>query len=376
MRALTPFLAALAIISPAFAADSRDWKLHPAILDIKTMPKDLYALGDVQGDYEHLVGLLAGAKLIAPAPANPETVEWKAGPAVLVCTGNIIDGSNQSLKVIALFRTLQPLAEKAGGHIVVTLGSSEAEFLARGPSDKKTGPFIKELDAAGIAPDTIVEGSDKAGIGRWLRELPVAAKVGDWFFCHAGNTEGKKLSALETELAKQIGASGYGAPILSNPKSILQAKPVPHPWWEKDLSSKLQSIQTQEQNDNARIQRDSNNKKASKDLASARQNLQKLQNQESEVRKDMLGEHVLRNEVEGLGAKHLAFGHYAGKITFADKTTREANHMYSEFKGLVFFIDTDMGRSAGGRGYLLHAQSGSSHVVALDADGKPTTLVP
>ena len=68
----------------------RDWKQHPAIVEIKPVA-DLYALGDVHGDYDRLVDLLTVAKLISGTPATPEAVKWSGGHAVLVCTGDFID---------------------------------------------------------------------------------------------------------------------------------------------------------------------------------------------------------------------------------------------------------------------------------------------
>ena len=58
----------------------RDWKEHPAIVELDA-PQDLYALGDVHGDYDRLVELLSSAKLIAsPAPpTRPRTPAGRAG---------------------------------------------------------------------------------------------------------------------------------------------------------------------------------------------------------------------------------------------------------------------------------------------------------
>ena len=88
----------------ARAGELRDWKAYPAVVEIDKAPENLYALGDVHGDYDRLASLLFAAKLIAAVPDKPEAVEWKGGSAVLVCTGNLIDQYNQSLQVVAFFR--------------------------------------------------------------------------------------------------------------------------------------------------------------------------------------------------------------------------------------------------------------------------------
>lgn len=365
-------LISLGSVSTLAAAEKRDWKAHPAIVEIGTVPKDLYAVGDVQGDYDRLVSLLAGARLIAGAPSTPEAVEWKGGPAILVCTGNLIKGHTQSLQVIALFRALQAAAEKTGGKVIVTLGSNEAEFLA---SAGKPSEFTTELKNASFEAAEVAAGVDAGGIGAWLSDLPIAAHIGDWFFCHAGSTENKKLAALSSELSKQITASGFAATILTDPKSLLQARPVPHPWWELDLSDKLKSVRNQEQSDQARIQRDRGKKNGGRDAAQAQQDEQKLQNQEADIRKQMLGEKKLRDEVEALSSHHLVFGHYPGMISFADNTYRKADTIATEFKGLVYFIDTGLSRTVSSHGALLHVESGH-RATEVSADGKITVLIP
>jgi hypothetical protein len=367
------FLSSFVCAVTLLAADKRDWTAHPAIVEIAAVPKDMYAVGDVQGDYDRLASLLLSAKLIVSMPAQPEAVEWKGGPAILVCTGNLINGHNQSLQVIALFRALQASAEKAGGKVIVTLGSSEAEFLAS--NGAKAGELAAELKAANLAAADVAVGTDAAGVGAWLRDLPIAAHIGDWFFCHAGSTENKKLAALSSELQKQIAASGYSAPILTNPKSLLLAKVVPHPWWEVDLASKLKSLESRIQQDENRIQRDKGKKNGSKDAAQAQQDEQKAKNDETETRKQMLGEKKLREDVAALNSHHLVFGHFAGKITFADNAYREAGTIATEFKGLVYFIDSGLSRTAENHGALLHVEGGHRATAEL-TDGKTTVLIP
>src|SRR5436305_1914679 len=113
----------------------RDWLKHPAIVEIDTA-HDIYAVGDAHGDYERLVELLTAAKIIAGDPGPPEKVQWRAGKAILISPGDMINRWNQSLRVIALFRALQVEAANAGVRVIITLGNHEAAFLAD-PSNKK-----------------------------------------------------------------------------------------------------------------------------------------------------------------------------------------------------------------------------------------------
>src|SRR4051794_35057646 len=89
----------------------RDWQKHPAVVEVDT-PHDVYAVGDPHGDYERLLTVLTAAKVIAGDPGPPQKVRWTGGKAVLVCTGDLIDKGNQGLRVIALFRALEPAARE------------------------------------------------------------------------------------------------------------------------------------------------------------------------------------------------------------------------------------------------------------------------
>ena len=292
-----------------------------------------------------MVELLAGTHLIAPNPATPEAVRWTGGNGVLVCTGDMIDKYNQGLRVIALLRALEPLATQAGGRLIITMGNHEAEFLADSGGDKKGAEFETELEAAGISPGEVAAGKDSGGIGAWLRNLPVAAKVGDWFFCHAGNTGGLSTAQLESQIETQVKEHGFDCPILSDSNSLLEARMHPRPWW--DWNGRAPAIVDQQP---------SETKKAADDQGGAR----------------------LRSHIEALGAHHLVFGHQPGKIKFSDGSVREAGAMYEKFDGLVFLIDTGMSRGvASGRGALLRISNGSAHgAAAVYADGTTATLVP
>jgi hypothetical protein len=56
---------------------------NPAVIQIDTT-SDLFAVGDVQSDYVHLVRALDAAEIIAGKPEHPEQVRWRGGRAVLI----------------------------------------------------------------------------------------------------------------------------------------------------------------------------------------------------------------------------------------------------------------------------------------------------
>jgi hypothetical protein len=319
-------LGVLCILPRSIAQDKvagRDWKKYPAIVEVDT-PEDVYGLGDVHGDYERLLTVLVAAKLIPADPGPPDKVQWQAGKAVLVCTGDFIDKYDQSLRVIALLRALQPAAEKAGGRLIITLGNHEAEFLAN-PRIKKAAEFAKELEAKQVRPEDVADGTDAAGIGQWLRSLPVAARVNDWFFVHAGNTHNRTLPQLRQDLQSGLDKHGYKAAVLQDLDSLILARMNPRPWWEKEGDSAAQS-------------------------------------------KDRLAKCV-----HALGVKHLVIGHAPSQFTFADKTTRQAGDLAQHFDGLIFFIDVGMSRAVAystGAMLHLHHENGTVRASRILASGK------
>ncbi len=286
---------------------ARDWARQPAIEQLDTT-HDIWALGDIHGDYDRMSALLASAGL-APVPSKPGSAQWTGGKDVLVCTGDLIDKWNHALDVIAYLEALKTSAAAQGGQVIITLGNHEAEFLAD-PSASKAAEFVAELNAAGISPAAVASGAHP--VGKFLRSLPFAARVNDWFFAHAGNTGGATLSALEASLRAGVDAEGFSAPVLSASNSILEYKlDAPVPWWEA----------------------------AGGDPAT-----------------------VLATWASAVGAAHIVEGHQPGKVAFSDGTTRSKGTMFQKF-GEIFLIDVGMSRGVDdSQGALLRIHKKSSGI--------------
>ncbi|HVY68467.1 MAG TPA: metallophosphoesterase [Verrucomicrobiae bacterium] len=308
------------------AGFDRDWQKFPAIIDVKA-EAEIYALGDVHGDYERLASLLAVNHLIEGRPANPADVKWTGGKAALVCTGDLFDRWPQGVEVVQFFKALQADAAQTGGRVVVTMGNHEAEFLASSGDNHKTQGFERELEEAEMDPRAVKLGRDPKGLGQFLRSLPVVAIVNGWCFLHAGNTHGLTRERLQTALREDISREGFGAPILSDPDSLLEARLQPGPWWER----------------------------GTKDAEEARTKLANL--------------------VRALGAEHLVVGHQPKKVVFADGYVRRAGQMCERFDGLLFLIDVGMSRGIDASdGALLKVSADGHRAIALDASGKSSAL--
>jgi hypothetical protein len=84
--------------------------------------------------------------------------------------------------------------------------------------------FIKELHKHHIESADVAAGRDSAGVGQYLRSLPLAARVNDWFFAHAGDTGGRTLKVLRSDLEAEVDAKGYDADILLGKHGLLEAR--------------------------------------------------------------------------------------------------------------------------------------------------------
>lgn len=325
MRCLFAIFIGAALLGEACSqpAASRDWVKHPAIVELESTA-DIYALGDIHGDYERMVQLLAGAKLIAGEPDKPEKIQWSAGKAVLVINGDMINKGDQSYAVLIALRAIRESAATAGGRVVVCMGNHEADFLAQGGSGAKRAEFIQELLSRNMKPEEVAAGTDAEGLGAFLRNLPFAVRVNDWFFAHAGNTQGQTLRQLDLDLQKGVNARGFTAEVLQGSTSILQARLHPLPWFERA-------------------------------------------NEPADSRARRLGEYAA-----ALGVRHIVVGHQPGKLTFSGQPVRHAGELAQRFDGLLFLIDVGMSRAVGNStGALLHIAPGThDRAWAIDRNGQ------
>ena len=202
---------------------SRDFTGSPAILEQSDFTR-LFALSDVHGGYQRMVSLLLRSGLIAADPATPDAAEWSGSDATLVVIGDLIDKGPQSIEVVDLLRALETSAAMQGGEVVVTLGNHEVEFLAD-PYNSKADAFDSELSADGLDPCLVATTEPR---GQWLRARSFGARIGDWFFAHAGETHGRTVAALEQALRAGLIANDFRDAELVGADSLLEARA----WWK------------------------------------------------------------------------------------------------------------------------------------------------
>jgi len=308
---------------------------NPPVIEVDTI-NDLYAIGDPHADPGRLANVLVKAGIIGSVPKTPSAVTWTAGQSVVVITGDMIDKGPDSLGVIALLRALQTAAAAERGQVIITMGNHEAEFLAH-PHAKQTSEFQAELKKAGLKRNAVA--SCQGDLGVFLCGLPIAARVNDWFFSHAGNTNGQSIAGLNATIGSGICQSGFTTPQLQGNNSILEARlnskgPNGLPWF--DNGSKKNNPQT-----------------------------------------------LLQSYVTALGGvNHLIQGHQPGTVKFPDGVQRNEYYLFQRY-GLLFLNDGGMSVGISGNkslGGALHiTRSGNQGaavqtVTAICAGGQTTVL--
>jgi Calcineurin-like phosphoesterase len=317
-------------------AASRDWSKYPAVLQVDTK-QDVFAISDPHADLKRLRQALLAAGLIDKKPSVPDQVRWAGGKSVLVIVGDLIDKGDKALEVIALLRALQSDAIKDDGRVIILMGNHEAEFLAS-PDGEKTEDFFEELEKAGQDPTGVANCNGE--LGQFLCNMPIAIKVNDWFFSHAGNTKDRTIAALSDAIKAGFkdGRLTYDHPITGF-NSILEARlndkgPNGLPW---------------------------------------------IYNGDEETDPQKL----LTDYDKKLGVKHLVQGHQAGNVKFRDGKNRDKYAFFQRYYGLLFLIDTGMSRGQqtdyGNTGGVLRIISGElgdekKAIIICAADHSKTTL--
>jgi len=144
--------------------------------------------------------------------------------------------------------------------------------------------------------------------------------VGDWFFSHGGNTDGRTVARLAADLRDAVDKEGYATPQLTGDNSILEARLGDGKKW----------------------------------FAGA-------------------DEHgMLAADAAALGVKHIVQGHQHNDVKFADGVERHSGEMFQRW-GLLFLIDVGMSEGVGdSHGALLRVAAGQA--VAVCGNGKETLL--
>jgi Calcineurin-like phosphoesterase len=280
----------------------------PTIVEQDAPPDTLFAIGDVHGDLQRLSQLLSASRIA-------EGSRWTGGRSVLVVTGDMVDKGPHSVEVLRLLSALRESASQAGGRVILLAGNHEMEFLAD-PAAEKSGDFAADLRKAGYDPERVA--ACEGDLGHILCSLPFAARVGEWFFSHAGNTEGRTISQLNSEIRAGFEKDGFAAKQLIGPTSILEARLGAGNKWFAAVD-----------------------------------------------------EHrLLESYAAALNARHIVQGHQHNEVRFADGMIRGQGEMFQRW-GLLFLIDVGMSRDIDdSTGAVLRVRNGMAEAVCSDGTAK------
>lgn len=181
----------------------------------------LVAVGDVHGDLDRFVDVLSMAGLVDDAQ------NWAGGSAVLVQLGDVVDRGSKSCQVIEFLTQLEKQAGRAGGAVHALVGNHEAmrlygdfhhvaaaefqRFVTSKSERERDRLFDAELARQGGRGDLRQRDdlslgfrprwendhplgqaelarafSPKGTYGKWILARPVALRMADTLFIHAG----------------------------------------------------------------------------------------------------------------------------------------------------------------------------------------------
>ena len=142
----------------------------------------VFAIGDIHGHPEILIGLLRNAGLIDADYA------WTGADSALWLLGDLTDRGPDGIGVIETVMRLQEEAVAAGGEVSVLLGNHDLLIVAASPfapmADSRTTPVFhndwtynggRDSDLRRLCPDHAA----------WLAALPAMALVQDHVLIHA-----------------------------------------------------------------------------------------------------------------------------------------------------------------------------------------------
>lgn len=137
----------------------------------------IFAVSDVEGHYDRLVGLLQAAGVI------DDEGRWTWGEGHLVLAGDVVDRGTKVTETLWLIHRLEREARRQGGRVHYLLGNHETKLL--GGDTRYVRPKYR---VAAQRLDTTVPGlyGPDTELGRWLRTKPAMVRIDSLLFTHGG----------------------------------------------------------------------------------------------------------------------------------------------------------------------------------------------
>ncbi len=143
---------------------------------VAPMPDNVTVLSDLEGNSEFLEAALRKLDVVDASGA------WSYGAGHLVILGDSVDRGREVFAVLWRLHGLAAQAHAAGGAVHVLLGNHE-QYLLRGNVSRAHPEYRYALQQLGGYAQSFANDSV---LGGWLRQQPVALKLGSVLFTHAG----------------------------------------------------------------------------------------------------------------------------------------------------------------------------------------------
>jgi hypothetical protein len=140
-------------------------------------PKKLFAISDLEGEFDTMVHLLQVNGVIDHA------LNWSYSSGHLVLIGDMVDRGNNVVPLLWLIYKLEGEAKLAGGDVHFVLGNHE-RYLLDGRTKSVASKYYGTFRTTDRSQRELW--SEKSELGRWLRSKPVMLKIGSTLFVHAG----------------------------------------------------------------------------------------------------------------------------------------------------------------------------------------------
>lgn len=140
-------------------------------------PKKLFAISDLEGEFDTMVHLLQGNGVIDHA------LNWTYGSGHLVLIGDMVDRGKNVVPLLWLIYKLEGEANLAGGDVHFVMGNHE-RYLLDGRTKSVASKYYGTFRTTEMSQRELW--SEKSELGRWLRSKSVMLKIGSTLFVHAG----------------------------------------------------------------------------------------------------------------------------------------------------------------------------------------------
>ncbi len=174
---------------------------HEAPPTVYPQPEKLYAISDIEGNFETFKQSLFNNGVI------DKNMSWSFGKGHLVLVGDFFDRGYNVTAVLWLVYKLEQEAEQKGGMVHFIIGNHE-EMNMRGDVRYVKEKYIKAAKSMKMPYKGLF--SVDSELGRWLRSKNVVEKIGKTIFVHGGISPEMANSRIRLEDMNKYARQYYG----------------------------------------------------------------------------------------------------------------------------------------------------------------------